>query len=92
MGIECYYIGGFLKTSAYNPGDNLMEKNKDPKNITPHAWNCFCINGYWYLCDCSLGSGYVKNNIYHKEVNLGYFAVLPEQFVFTHYPQDLKWQ
>jgi transglutaminase/protease-like cytokinesis protein 3 len=91
MGIECYYVPGFVKTSVYRP-DAVFDKYGDPKNISPHAWNCFLIDGNWYLCDCSLASGYIRNNTYHKQINLSYFAVLPQHFIFTHYPQDLKWQ
>lgn len=55
--------------------------------IVPHSWNAVKLKNKWYLIDCTWAS-FVLNT---TEINDFYFLTPPEQFVMTHYPNELKW-
>lgn len=57
-----------------------------------HAWNAVEIDGNWYLLDVTWGAGHVKDGIFYPEFEPFYFATPPEKLIYTHFPQDAKWQ
>ena len=62
--------------------------------IENHEWNAVKINGKYYLCELTWGSGKVENGKFIPSYNIFYFCCPPEQFIQTHLPsKDLeKWQ
>ena len=58
-----------------------------------HEWNAIKLNGKYYLCDVTWGSGKVENNKFVKNYNTFYFCCPPDRFIYTHLPsEDLsKW-
>ena len=59
-----------------------------------HEWNAIKLNGEYYLCEVTWGSGKVENGKFIPSYNTYYFCCLPCQFIQTHLPsKDLeKWQ
>ena len=62
--------------------------------IENHEWNAIKLNGEYYLCEVTWGSGKVENAKFIPSYNTYYFCCPPEQFIHTHLPsKDLeKWQ
>ena len=51
------------------------------------------IGGIAYLVDCTLGSGCISSNAEHQQVFTSqYFAVKPQEFILTHWPQRASQQ
>lgn len=85
-GLEAVRITGYGKGYGYVPGKPFS----GPSN---HAWNAVRINGSWYLIDCSWGAGYVSGEgKYVRKFDDHYFMTPPYQFIFSHFPEDARWQ
>jgi hypothetical protein len=85
-GLEAAMIKGYGKGYGYVPGQHFA----GPAN---HAWNAVRINGSWYLIDCSWGAGYVNGEgKYVRQFDDHYFMTPPSQFIFCHFPEDVRWQ
>ena len=85
-GLEAVRITGYGKGYGYVPGWNFS----GPSN---HAWNAVRINGSWYLIDCTWGAGYVSGEgKYVRQFDDHYFMTPPSQFIFSHFPEDARWQ
>jgi hypothetical protein len=82
--IKSILVHGCGRTYSLNP---------KPK-IENHEWNAIKLNGEYYLCEVTWGSGKVENNKFIPSYNTFYFCCPPEQFIHTHLPsKDLdKWQ
>ena len=68
--------------------------NLDQKPRTEnHEWNAIKLNGKYYLCEVTWGSGKVQNNKFIRNYNTFFFCCPPNIFIMTHYPsKDLsKW-
>lgn len=88
MGLEAELITGYAKGYGYQPGDKFTETN--------HAWNAVKIRGAWKLFDTTWGSG-AGDNVNGKlaskmEFDPVWFATEPKIFIYTHLPEDQKWQ
>jgi transglutaminase/protease-like cytokinesis protein 3 len=58
-----------------------------------HAWNAVQINGVWSLIDATWGAGYTDDTEnFVKAFDDFWFLTPPEKFVYTHFPDDAKWQ
>jgi transglutaminase/protease-like cytokinesis protein 3 len=58
-----------------------------------HAWNAVKINGEWQLLDVTWGAGYSdENNKFVRNFSDFWFLTPPNQFIYTHYPNDSPWQ
>jgi transglutaminase-like putative cysteine protease len=57
-----------------------------------HAWNAVKLDGQWRLIDATWGAGYVSGKKYVKSYDDYYLFVTPERLIFTHLPEDSKWQ
>ena len=58
-----------------------------------HAWNAVKISGQWQLLDATWGAGYTDDNEkYVRSFDDFWFLTPPNQFVYTHYPNDSSWQ
>ena len=84
IGIETEYIKGYAKGSEYNPGEQMEKTN--------HEWNAVKINENYFLIDSTWGAGLLEENIHIKELDDFYFLPNPKYLIYTHFPEDPKWQ
>lgn len=82
--IPCIVVSGFAKGAGFNP--------ENPDLSTNHAWNTVCVDGDWYLIDCTWDSGYLNGTENVKEYKSDYLFVRPEQMIYSHYPEEKKYQ
>ena len=80
LGLKIVYINGYSPDEEYNDA------------YTSHAWNALEVNQMNYLIDATWGSGSSNNGKYKKDLNEFYFCTNPEYFIFTHFPEESKWQ
>jgi hypothetical protein len=85
IGLKCVKISGYAKGHGYEVRGNKFDG-------TNHAWNAVEIGSFWYLVDSTWGEGSLAGNVSKKKLELYYFLVRPEQFVYTHLPADKNWQ
>lgn len=83
MGIKSVIILGYAKGVNYIVG---LDNNVN------HSWNGVKIDGNWYLIDATWGAGTVNNNAFNTQFNPFYFAPNPQEFIYTHFPENSKWQ
>lgn len=81
-GLESEYVGGIIKTSPSTPVEKRL-----------HAWNAIKLDGQWHLLDSTWGAGSVdtKTQSFESNPNDDWFLLPPEQFRFTHLPDDANW-
>ena len=85
LGLEVATIQGWGKGYGYQPGQALGDTN--------HAWNAIQIGDAWYLLDATWGAGYVDGaQQYVRKFEPFYFLTPPDQFSYSHLPEDEKWQ
>jgi transglutaminase/protease-like cytokinesis protein 3 len=83
MNLKASVIEGYAKSDSYGVG---MDKNVN------HAWNAIEIDGSWYLVDATWGAGTLEGTTFKPKFNPYYFAIEPQQFIYSHYPVKEKWQ
>lgn len=83
-GLEAVTIVGYAKGIGYLAGSSMVAPN--------HAWNAVKLDGKWQLIDTTWGSSYVEDGASVKKFNETFFLPSPEQFVFSHHPEDSAWQ
>ncbi|MCD6217070.1 hypothetical protein J7L05_04305 [bacterium] len=84
-GLEVETITGFAKGYSYIPGADFDESN--------HSWNAVKIDGVFCLLDCTWGAGYIGDNgEYVRRFEEHYFLTEPQELIFTHFPENPKWQ
>lgn len=83
MGLKSVIVLGYAKGIDYIVGTD---------NNVNHAWNAVKIDEKWYLIDATWGAGTVDNNTFSQQFNPDYFATLPEEFIYSHFPEKDKWQ
>jgi transglutaminase/protease-like cytokinesis protein 3 len=84
INIECRIVEGWVKT-------DVSEINKKIK-LPNHAWNIVNISNSYYLFDPTYAaSDYIlgKKKMAYSFDSI-YFAIDPEFFIFTHYPENKK--
>lgn len=85
VGLEVVTIHGWGKGYGYTPGQAFAQEN--------HAWNAIKVGEGWYLLDPTWGGGYVNDSRqYVREFEDFYFLTPPEQFVYSHFPREPRWQ
>ena len=58
-----------------------------------HAWNSVKVDGKWILLDATWGAGYVSGKDFTRRKRHDvWWNVDPYWMLFTHYPDDAKWQ
>ena len=62
-----------------------------------HTWNAVLINGVWHLVDTRFArrpviSSLANNSKVQYELDDHFFMTNPDQFIYTHFPDDQKWQ
>ncbi len=83
MGLKSIIVLGYAKSGDYIVGNDSRVN---------HAWNAVEIDGNWHLMDPTWGAGIVKDKAFIANFNSFYFATKPEEFIYTHFPEDKKWQ
>jgi hypothetical protein len=81
-GLEVVEIRGLAKGYGFAAGGR-HEK---------HAWNAVKLDGQWQLLDSTWGAGSTVNRKFEKIHKEHYFLTPPEKLIFTHRPDDPKWQ
>jgi len=87
-GVEAVKISGYAKGYGYQPGQKFFK--------TDHAWNAVHIEGNWHLMDVTWGQGYGETRrgkmVARKQFDDYWFDAHPKEFIFTHFPEEEKWQ
>ncbi len=87
-GLEIEKISGYSKGYSYEPGDRFSESN--------HSWNVIRIDGSWKLFDVTWaeGNGITENGKLKsiKKFDEFWFNTDPYNFIFSHLPEEPKWQ
>jgi transglutaminase/protease-like cytokinesis protein 3 len=83
MGLKSVIVLGYARGLDYIVGENQQIN---------HAWNAVKIDEKWYLIDTTWGAGKVTNNTFNQEFNPLYFATPPDELIYSHFPQQDKWQ
>ncbi len=85
-GLQAVTVSGYAKGMGYRAGD-LFTGRPD------HAWNAVKLNGRWALIDCTWGAGlFIEGTGYRRKFDPYFFCTPPEQFLYTHFPEDDRWQ
>jgi hypothetical protein len=84
IGLEVAIVHGYAKGVGYVPGQDLKTYG--------HSWNAVKIDGRWQLLDSTWGAGSLDGKAFDKEFKGYFFLVPPEQLIFSHFPDESKWQ
>jgi hypothetical protein len=85
-GFEVVMVSGFAKGVGYSAGAPLTTS-------LHHAWNAVKVRGEWKLLDCTWGAGALnERGEYVPAFDPFYFFTPPEQFIYSHFPNDSRWQ
>jgi len=84
-GFEVYSISGASKGYGYS----LFTEEEYESS---HAWNAVRIQESWYLVDCTWDAGHVRGRDFEKRYSTGYLFIPPEGMIYTHYPEEERWQ
>jgi hypothetical protein len=82
-GIECETVAGFAKIAPEDIGQKQKQTN--------HSWNVVKLYGKWYLIDATWAAG-DYNRKYVKNFDDSYFLTDPKYLIYSHYPEDPKYQ
>jgi hypothetical protein len=86
MHLNVVKISGYAKGYGYSVGSSFS-------GAANHAWNAVRIGGEWHLLDSTWGAGYLDDRKqYAPRFEEHYFLTPPTEFIYGHYPEDLKWQ
>jgi hypothetical protein len=87
-GFKSEKIIGYAKGYSYRVGSKFSETN--------HAWNAIKVDNTWRLFDATWASGYGTNKngklVSTSRFDPYWFDVNPKAFIFTHFPEEAKWQ
>jgi len=80
-GIRAEVVSGYARGGFGNPA---FRSN--------HSWNAVYVDSAWHLVDATWASGFITYaDEFIKQYDDYYFFPAPEQFIRSHYPEDLKW-
>lgn len=81
MDIKSIKVIGYGKGYSYKQGGPVSPSN--------HAWNAMQVDGKWYLIDATWGAGYINDKKqYERKLKEFYFFPKPEQFIYSHLPDQ----
>lgn len=85
-GLQAVTVSGYAKGMGYRAGDGLA-------GPPDHAWNAVKLDGRWALVDCTWGAGlFYEGTGYKRKFDPYFFCTPPEEFLYTHFPEDSRWQ
>lgn len=83
-GLKCEMVTGHAKAKLFMDGLD---------DHTLHAWNAVSLDGKWELLDATFGAGGLDQNAqFSRDFDEFWFLTPPEQFIYTHLPQEARWQ
>ena len=83
--LQVHTINGYAKGYGFEPGQQIKDTN--------HAWNGVQVNGEWFICEPTWGSGYLGADLmFHRSPDVSMFLMDPEYAICSHYPSDEQWQ
>ncbi len=82
--IEVVKVSGYAKGYGYVLGQRNTGSN--------HAWNAVKLEGRWQALDTTWAAGTIKDDKFSKRFDDFFFLPPPEEFIFTHFPRDPRWQ
>ena len=84
--IPCQSISGYGRGYGFSSGGATRSDQ------TNHAWSAVQIGGRWYLVDTTWDAGHVEGRSYEKHYRTTYLFMEPQNFIYTHLPENPKWQ
>eukprot|EP00049_Salpingoeca_infusionum_P005110 m.88421 g.88421 ORF g.88421 m.88421 type:complete len:460 (-) comp12860_c0_seq2:2214-3593(-) len=87
-GFDCKTVSGYSRGASFD----LHAAHSTELAKTNHAWNAVKVNGSWHLLDCTWNAGHVNGSEYIKSYNTSYLFLEPQAMLYTHLPEDPKWQ
>jgi len=86
-GLKAEIVSGWAKGFYYQQ-DGIMPYQSN------HAWNAVLLNGRWHFIDSTWGAGHINGETkrFVREFDDHWFLTTPQQLIFTHYPEEQKWQ
>jgi hypothetical protein len=82
-GLQAEYVSGRAQLISGATGERFG---------ADHGWNAVRIDGEWKLVDATFGAGDLVGREFRKRFRDFYFEAPPEKLVFSHYPDDRRWQ
>ena len=84
-GLDAHTVEGYAKGYGYQPGQQFTDTN--------HAWNALRVNGEWFVCDSTWGTGYLGADLlFQRSLSMAMFLMDPEYAIHSHFPVDERWQ
>ena len=85
-GLRVMLIDGYAKGYGYTVGQMCVGSN--------HAWNAVHANDQWHLVDSTWGAGQLDHDRlkFVRQFDEYYFFTPPDQFIYSHFPEEAKWQ
>ncbi len=87
-GLDIVLVTGYSKGISYRSGQSFDDTN--------HAWNLVYLDRQWRLFDVTWAQGYgtaVNGKLVSiKKFDDYWFNTPPDEFIFTHLPENPKWQ
>jgi hypothetical protein len=87
----CTYAG--IRSEVITGYARLSNDKSSARFRSNHSWNAVYFDSAWHLVDATWASGYIAygTDRFVKEYNGSYFLTSPQQFINTHYPEDIQW-
>lgn len=68
-------------------------RGRGGQEISSHAWNAVMIDKRWQLVDSTWGAGTLnREKFFERKFDDYYFMTTPEELIYSHFPEDPKWQ
>lgn len=83
-GVEAVITRGFSRDESEMPGSDFKKDS--------HSWNAVKLDGKWQLLEPTWAAGRHVKGKYVQHYEDIHFLMPPEQFIFTHFPREQKWQ
>lgn len=86
LNMPCEIVSGYSKGYGFDEGEGALKE-------VDHAWNVVEIDHHWYLIESSWGAGHLTDaKIFKRELNSYYFCARPNEMIYQHLPENIKWQ
>jgi hypothetical protein len=74
------------------PGNGRGDPFQPDQGNADHAWNAVHIGADWYLMDVTWDSGHLSADNAVSSYRDDYLLLEPEAFLYTHFPEEARWQ